>query len=152
MNVLPYSVYTWRTWKIAVGIIIYTLETSHIIAMLSKQSKDLSQCSSYKQAALLNVDLKLYSKILANRLLHLAQIIHTDQLVYPPMWSMGQYHQGDRVIYLIHQGFSAHASGHWCEEACWLLMVIFTFHTLLGLRTSMLSWISTLYSSPQAAV
>lgn len=51
------------------------------IAVIPKEGKDPSQCSSYRPIALLNVDLKIFSKILALRLEeHIPALIHPDQV------------------------------------------------------------------------
>lgn len=40
------------------------------ISLIPKGGKDLSHCSNYRPIALLNADLKLFARILANRLIH----------------------------------------------------------------------------------
>lgn len=51
------------------------------IAMISKEGKDLACCSSYRPILLLNVDLKIVNKILANHLAPLlTNLIQPDQV------------------------------------------------------------------------
>lgn len=50
------------------------------------EGKDLTQCGSYLPIALLNADLKLFAKILSNRLLlHTPCLIHRDQRGFVPL-------------------------------------------------------------------
>uniref|UniRef100_A0A803K2X3 Reverse transcriptase domain-containing protein n=1 Tax=Xenopus tropicalis TaxID=8364 RepID=A0A803K2X3_XENTR len=51
------------------------------LSLIPKAGKDNTQCSNYRPIALLNSDLKLFSKILANRLAPLlTKMIHKDQV------------------------------------------------------------------------
>lgn len=53
---------------------------SHI-SVNRKEGKDPSDCSSYQLISLLNVDLKLFTKLLASRLQsQLSQLVHLDQV------------------------------------------------------------------------
>lgn len=54
-----------------------------------KQDKDSQQCSSYRPIALLNVDAKIFTSVLARRLQTIiAQYIHTDQTGFIPHRNM----------------------------------------------------------------
>lgn len=55
------------------------------VAVLPKEGKDSAQCASYRPISLLNVDLKFFTTILANKLLpHIPSIVHMAQLVFVP--------------------------------------------------------------------
>lgn len=55
------------------------------ISIILKEGKDLSSCGSYRPVSLLNVDLKLFTKILATQLAHqLQSIVHLDQVGFIP--------------------------------------------------------------------
>lgn len=56
------------------------------ISLIPKEGKNLTQCGSYCPISLLNADLKLFTKILANRLLpHIPRLIHRDQVGFVPL-------------------------------------------------------------------
>lgn len=56
-----------------------------IISVKPKGGKDKLECGSYRLISVLNVDCKLYTVILANRLERiLSQIIHNDQTGFIP--------------------------------------------------------------------
>lgn len=49
------------------------------IIVIPKQDKDYTKCGNYWPIALLNADLKLFKKILANRLMpHFPYLVHAD--------------------------------------------------------------------------
>lgn len=55
------------------------------ISVIPKEGKDLASCGSYRPISLLNLDLKLFTKILANRIQHLIpNLIHLDQVGFVP--------------------------------------------------------------------
>lgn len=52
---------------------------------MHKEGKDPASCGSYRLISLLNINLKLFTKILATRLAqHLQDIIHLDQVGFIP--------------------------------------------------------------------
>lgn len=55
------------------------------ISVVPKEGKDPTLFANYRHISLLNVDLKIFSKILANRILHFATtLIHPDQVGFVP--------------------------------------------------------------------
>ena len=62
-----------------------------IISLVEKQGRDLLEIKNWRPISLLNVDAKLYSKILANRLYKvLPDIIHPDQTGFLPNRYLGE--------------------------------------------------------------
>uniref|UniRef100_A0A8C5Q8T9 Reverse transcriptase domain-containing protein n=1 Tax=Leptobrachium leishanense TaxID=445787 RepID=A0A8C5Q8T9_9ANUR len=55
------------------------------IVVIPKPGKDPAVCPSYRPISLINVDMKIYAKILANRLgRYIAEIVHPDQVGFVP--------------------------------------------------------------------
>lgn len=55
------------------------------IAVIPKEGKDLTSCGSYRPISLLNVDLKIFTKILATKVQqHLPHLIHLHQVGFVP--------------------------------------------------------------------
>jgi len=51
-----------------------------LISLLLKKQKDPTSCASYRPISLINVDMKIYAKVLARWLnKHLGNLIHCDQ-------------------------------------------------------------------------
>lgn len=71
------------------------------ISLIPKDGKDPAACGSYRTISLLNIDLKLFTKILANRLTqHMADIILLDQVGFVP--SREARDNTTKVLNLIH--------------------------------------------------
>lgn len=55
------------------------------IVIILKEDKDSTLCSSFRPISLLNVDTKLFAKVLAERLKQIInEIIHSDQVGFIP--------------------------------------------------------------------
>lgn len=55
------------------------------ISLIHKEGKDPMSCGSYRPILLLNIDLKLFCKILATRLVqYLQKLVHLDQVGFIP--------------------------------------------------------------------
>lgn len=116
------------------------------------------QCGSYRLIALLNMDLKLFVKILANRLLpHILSLFHTDQASFMPF-----HEPRDNTIRVVNSLiYAARSSSRpllllstdaekgfdWVN---WTFMRTTLEH--IGLWLSMLNWILSLYSNSTASV
>lgn len=97
------------------------------ITVIPKEEKDPSQCSSYHPISLLSVDLKILTKILANRLLtYIPSLIHPGQV-----------------------GFTPNREGRENTLKCHILRATLQH---IGLGSGMQNWIASLYSCPKARV
>lgn len=127
------------------------------ISLIPKEGKDLSRCGNYRPIALLNIDLKLFSKILSNRLIsHIPHLIHLDQVGFVLMREARD--NTARVFNLIHTIrltrrpfllLSTDAEKAF-DRVAWHFIRATLAH--IGLGSYMLSWILSLYSKPSAAV
>lgn len=127
------------------------------IAVILKEGKDSSQCFSYRPIALLNADLKIFSKILATRLdEHIPSLIHQDQVGFTAGREGRENTQ--RVINAIYITqsqqkpltlFSADAEKAF-DRVDWIFLRATLQH--IGLGDGMLRWFSNLYSVPSARV
>lgn len=127
------------------------------LSLIPKEKKDLSQCGSHRLIALLNTDLRLFAKNLANKLLlHIPHLIHQDQAGFVPLREPRE--NTVRVVNMIHV---ARTASHPLillstdvekafDRVSWQFMGATLEH--IGLESSMRSWISSLYSQPSAAV
>lgn len=130
--------------------------TAHI-TVIPKPGKDTSLVTNYRPISLLNVDLKWYAKILANRLLPLLpQLISLDQVGFVPrreardntLKAINIHHWLTTNPYLGFL-FSFDAEKAF-DRVAWDYMT----ETLraIGLPNKMLNFISMLYSSPTARI
>lgn len=127
------------------------------ITVIPKEGKDATQVQNYRPISLLNVDTKLYAKLLANRLSPLLpNLVSLDQVGFVP----GREARDNtiRALNLHHwltnsktQGFSLSLDAEKeFDRVAWDYM-----HEVLrtiGLCSHMLSHISALYSSPTTSV
>lgn len=133
-----------------------TMSYSYITLIL-KPGKDLSECSSYRPIALLNSDMKIYTKILANRLLSwIPQLINKDQVGFVPCRQGGDNTR--RTIDLIDIANRMDAPtlllGLDAEKAFDRLSWTFMRETLsaFGFSGTFLTAVDGLYTSPSAAI
>ncbi|XP_018419792.1 PREDICTED: protein-glutamine gamma-glutamyltransferase E-like [Nanorana parkeri] len=127
------------------------------ITVIPKEGKDPSLCPSYRPISLLNIDTKLFAKILYLRLVpHLGDLIHPDQTGFIP--SREARHNTTRALGRIH---SARSSATPCvllstdvEKAFDRVDWWFLHSTLevVGVGQHMRTWIGVLYSNPSALV
>lgn len=127
------------------------------IAVIHKEDKDPTQCGSYRPISLLNTDLKLFTKILANRLqLHITSLIHLDQVGFVPTREARD--NTTKVLNLLYKANLAGTPTVFlntdAEKAFDRVNWSFMFATLrhIGLGNTMLNWISAIYSAPSARV
>lgn len=117
------------------------------ISVIPKEGKDPSQCGSYRPISLLNVDLKMFTKILATRLQqHLPLLVHLDQVGFVPTREARD--NTTKVLNLLHvAGQSKGPSiflGSDAEKAFDRVSWGFMFAALkqVGLGGKMLNWIA----------
>lgn len=123
---------------------------SAFITVVPKPGKDPSICASYRPISLLNLDIKIFAKILANRLRpHLQQLIGPEQVGFMPIREAK-----DNVIkplLLTHSARMHNSEGlllstdaeKAIDRVAWDYMLATCSHVGLGSR--MLAWISALY-------
>lgn len=127
------------------------------ISVIPKPAKDSLLCASYRPISLLNCDLKLFTKILAERIDSVLQrIIPLDQAGF-----IGNREARDNTIRTINVVARAKRLNTPfillstdAEKAFDRVNWTFLLATLrrLGMPAPMLSWISAIYSSPTATV
>lgn len=139
------------------GLPIPSTMSHSYITLVPKAGKDLSDCSSYRPIALLNSDLKIYTKLLANRLLNwIPQLINKDQVGFVPCRQGGDNTR--RTIDLIDIVNKTKTPslllGLDAEKAFDRLNWTFMLETLgaFGFTGPFLRAVSGLYSSPTASI
>ena len=127
------------------------------ITVIRKEGKDPLLCSSFRPISLLNVDTKLFTKILATRMKNLmGEWIHNDQVGFIP-GRQGR-DNGIKTILLIDHMVKSRAPSLLlsidAEKAFDRVDWEFMINTLveLGIKPRMLAWIKTLYNQPTAKV
>lgn len=125
------------------------------ITILPKPNKDLTECASYRPISLLNLDVKLMSKIIANRLKPLLhKLIGSEQAGFMP----GRETRDNviKTLNLMHAAgmrkFEGLLLSTDAEKAFDRVAWDFMLETcrFIGLGNNMMSWISTLYKNPSA--
>lgn len=127
------------------------------IAMVPKPHKDLHQCSNFRPISLLNIDLKILTKLLTNRLnTRLASLIHPDQTGFVPYRQVGD--NIPKVIHLIHMAkkrgnglfFLSLDIAKAFDTLSW--EYLFSVLRKWGFQLGILNWLSALYSTPFTSV
>uniref|UniRef100_A0A8C5LT99 Reverse transcriptase domain-containing protein n=1 Tax=Leptobrachium leishanense TaxID=445787 RepID=A0A8C5LT99_9ANUR len=127
------------------------------IAVLPKPGKDPAECTSYRPISLLNCDIKILARILADRLKQfLPGLVHPDQVGFIP----GREAR-DGTQRAINAVAAARRSGQRllllstdAEKAFDRVLWPFLFQTLrtLGLGSGFLTWVQALYTLPTARI
>uniref|UniRef100_A0A8C5PBN3 Reverse transcriptase domain-containing protein n=1 Tax=Leptobrachium leishanense TaxID=445787 RepID=A0A8C5PBN3_9ANUR len=127
------------------------------IVVIPKEGKDPTTCTSYRPISLLNVDMKIYAKVLATRLSrHLPSLVHPDQVGFIP--SRGAPDNIRRAVNLLS---IAHASKQPslllsldAEKAFDRVDWTYLWEVLrrFGVGDEMIRGIRALYTSPTASV
>lgn len=128
---------------------------SAFITVIPKEGKDPHECASYRPISLLNIDVKIFAKILANRLkpiLH--KLIGPEQAGFMP----GREAKDNVIksLLLINKIKTSDTEGLLLstdaekafDRVAWDYMLATCKH--VGLGTKMLAWISALYQKPSA--
>lgn len=127
------------------------------IAVIPKEGKDPSSCGNYRPISLLNIDLKLFTKILANRIQqHLPHLIHLDQMGFVPTREARD--NTTKVLNLLHiinksqtpcvfLGMDAEKA---FDRVNWDFMIAVLRYA--GFGDQMTQWISSIYCKPKARV
>lgn len=127
------------------------------ISVIHKEGKDPAACSSYRPISLLNLDLKIFTKILAVRLAqNLHQIIHLDQAGFIP--SREARDSTTKVLNLLYVAKSQKIPCIFLntdaekafDRVSWPFMFAVLRH--IGLGEVMLNRIARIYSNPTARV
>lgn len=127
-----------------------------LISLLLKSDKDPLLCGSYRPISLLNVDLKIFSKILAQRLQQvLSSIISTDQTGF--MLGRHSFHITRRFLNIISSPSSSSPEviiSLDAEKAFDRVEWRYLYFILqkFGFSLNFISWIKLLYASPVASV
>lgn len=142
--------------SISTGLLPTTLYSANI-SLILKKDKDETDPSSYRPIALLNCDLKVFTKILAIRLNKcISSIIHHDQTGFiPGRFSFfnvrrlmniryARYSKDSKISVLALDARKAFDEGEWK----YILSVIREF----GLGDNFTSWVEMLYARPTASV
>lgn len=127
------------------------------ILVIPKSGKDPNQCSNYQPISLINIDLKLYAKMIVNRLRPLlSSIFHPDQVGFIP----GREAR-DNTIRTLSLIFRAHSQG---DSRCllsvdaekafngvdWDFLRAILEH--IGIGNTLLAHIMVLYLSPSTQI
>lgn len=114
-------------------------------------------CSSYRPISLLNIDLKLFTKILTNRLTqYMPDIVHLNQVGFIPAREARD--NTTKVLNLIEVAtatktpciFHSTEAEKVFDRVNWVFMS--SVLEQIGLGHRMLQWISRIYSTPMAQV
>uniref|UniRef100_A0A8C5MZK2 Reverse transcriptase domain-containing protein n=1 Tax=Leptobrachium leishanense TaxID=445787 RepID=A0A8C5MZK2_9ANUR len=127
------------------------------ITVLPKPGKDPAVCESYRPISLLNSDVKLLARVLADRLkLCLPHLIHPDQVGFIPGREArdGTQRVLNAVVAARNSGQRLLLLSTDAEKAFDRVSWPFLFQTLrsLGIGPGFLAWTQALYTSPTARV
>lgn len=127
------------------------------IAVVPKPDKDIMDCANFRPISLLNIDLKILTKILANRIKPLlSKIISPEQVGF--MKGREARDNTIKALILIHWARSSKIEGLLLstdaekafDRVSWDYMMASCSH--IGLGNNMLNWIGALYQNPQAKI
>ena len=127
------------------------------ISLILKEGRDETETSSYRPIALLNSDMKIFTKLMANRLnKHIASIIHADQTGFiPARFSFfnvrrlmnimyHDYRKDQKVAVLCLDAEKAFDQIEWAYM--WRVLEEF------GFGDRFVSWIKILYAHPSSSI
>uniref|UniRef100_A0A8C5PAU0 Reverse transcriptase domain-containing protein n=1 Tax=Leptobrachium leishanense TaxID=445787 RepID=A0A8C5PAU0_9ANUR len=139
------------------GTPIHTQALQAAIAIIPKEGKDTSLCTSYRPISLLNCDLKLFSSVLAMRLQpYVPHLVRKDQVGFVPGREArdGTLRALNAIHTASHTGTPMLLLSTDAEKAFDRVAWPFLFETLnaMGVSGSYLTWLAALYSRPTAMV
>uniref|UniRef100_A0A8C5WE51 Reverse transcriptase domain-containing protein n=1 Tax=Leptobrachium leishanense TaxID=445787 RepID=A0A8C5WE51_9ANUR len=154
-SLLPHLLSTLSS--LSEGASFHPNTTAATITVIPKPNKDHTQCSNYRPISLLNSDIKLLARVLADRLsLLMPRLVHADQVGFIP---------GRQARDATTRVFSAIRLAQVCQTPMLLLSMDadkafdrvswrFLFSTLehLGVGDGFLKWVTALYDTPTARV
>lgn len=127
------------------------------VSVIHKEDKDPTSCGSCRHISLLNIDLKLFTKILATRLApHLQALVHLDQVAFIPTREVRD--NTTKVLNLLHVAPSTRTPSVFLstdaekafDRVNWNFMLSVLRH--IGMGDTMINWIAKIYSNPTAQV
>lgn len=127
------------------------------ITVIPKEGKDVSACGSYRPISLLNLDLKIFMKILSTRIqTYLPSLIHLDQVGFvPTREARDNTIKVLNILHVVNQNktpciFLSMDAEKAFDRVNWNFMTSVLRH--IGLGGRMLNWISSVYADPTARV
>lgn len=122
-----------------------------------KKKRDPSSCASYRPISVLNIDLKLFTKIISTRLArHLQNLVHLNHVGFVP--TREAKNNTTKVLNLLHVVsstrmpcvFLSTGTEKAFDQVNWQYMFSVLRH--FGLGDTIINWITRLYSNPTAQV
>lgn len=143
-------------YSVKKGVLPVSLREANI-SLILKKGKHPENCASYRPISLLNVDLKIFSKILATRLESvLPLLINEDQTGFiKGRHSYDNMHRLLNIIQLFQQqSMQGVVLSLDAEKAFDRVEWPYLFNTLhkFGIGGNFISWIRLLYNNPLSAV
>lgn len=128
-----------------------------LITLILKKGKEPTDCKSYRPISLISLDIKILSKILANRLNRvISTLIHPDQVGFLcNRFASDNIRRLINVMWTVRNNNSPIAAVSLDAEkafACVEWRYLFQMLETLGFGQTFLKWVKLLYNAPQAAV
>ena len=153
LSPLLLSMYTEALDK---GVLPPTLSQA-LISLILKKDKDPADCNSYRPISLISVDVKILSKILANRLQGvLADIIHPDQVGFiQGRYSTDNIRRLIDIMWIVRNDDTPTAAISLDAEKAFDSVewsYLFSVLEAFGFGPVFINWVKLLYKQPVAAI